>query len=660
MAYFLTGATGFIGRHLVAELAKRGEPVHILVRPASRPKIEGLLRGWGDLARLVVPVYGDLSQGLLGVAADERAGLRGRVGHFFHLGALYDLEAEASELERANILGTQNALDFAHDIGAGCFHLVSSIAAAGNYDGTFTEDMFEEAEGLDHPYFRTKHDSEAMVRKTCRIPWRVYRPGMVVGHSATGQTDKIDGPYYFFELIQKVRDNVPRWMPLIGFEGGHVNLVPVDFVAAALAHLAHVPGQDRLCFHLTDPVDRRVGQVMNHFAKAAHAPTMTLRIDPSLLAALPDIAGAAMGALRPLQRIVDEVMRDLRIPKSIAGLLNHPTVFDSTRAQALLKEAGIRVPRLEDYAWRLWDYWERQLDPDLFRDKSLSGAVKGKVVLITGGSSGIGRATANKVADAGAHVVIVARDPEKLDATREEIKSRGGKVSTYSADIADAEACEKVIAQIVREHEHIDILINNAGRSIRRAIENTYGRLHDYERLMRLNYFAAVQVTLGILPSMVARGAGHVISISSIGVLSNAPRFAGYNASKAALEAFSKCAAAEYSDRGVRFTIINMPLVRTPMVAPTRIYQQFSLISPEQAADIVCEAIIYHPQRLATRLGIFAQVVNFLTPKIAEIIMNESFKMYPESEAAGGTRGSDTKPSAEAIAFASIMKGIHW
>jgi NAD(P)-dependent dehydrogenase (short-subunit alcohol dehydrogenase family) len=660
MAYFLTGATGFIGRHLVAELTKRGAPVHILVRPGSRAKVEGLLRGWGESGRLVVPVYGDLSQGLLGVAADERAKLRGGIDHFFHLGALYDLEAEAADLERANTLGTQNALDFAHDLGAGCFHLVSSIAAAGSYDGTFTEDMFDEAEGLDHPYFRTKHDSEAMVRKTCRLPWRVYRPGMVVGHSATGKTDKIDGPYYFFEMIQKLRDNVPRWVPLIGFEGGHVNLVPVDFVAAALAHLAHVPGQDRLCFHLTDPVDRRVGQVLNLFAKAAHAPTMTLRIDPSLLAALPDVAGAAMGALRPLRRIVDEVMRDLRIPRSIVGLLNHPTIFDSTRAQALLKEAGIRVPRLEDYAWRLWDYWERQLDPDLFRDKSLSGAVKDKVILITGGSSGIGRATAIKVADAGAHVVIVARDPEKLDRTREDIASRGGKVSTYSADIAEPEACERVIAQILREHERVDILINNAGRSIRRAIENSYNRLHDYERLMRLNYFAAVQVTLGILPSMVARGAGHVISISSIGVLSNAPRFAGYNASKAALEAFSRCAAAEYSDRGVRFTVINMPLVRTPMVAPTRIYQQFSLISPEQAADIVCEAIIYHPQRLATRLGIFAQVVGLLTPKVSEIIMNESFKMYPESEAAGGAQGSDTKPSTEALAFASIMKGIHW
>ncbi len=438
MAYFVTGATGFIGRHLVAELARRGAPVRILVRPSSRAKIEGLMKSWGDWGRLVTPVYGDLGEGLLGVPAAERTRLRGTVQHFFHLGALYDLGAETADLERANVLGTQNALDFAHEIGAGCFHFVSSIASAGCYAGTFTEDMFEEAEGLDNPYFRTKHDAEALVRTACRVPWRVYRPGMVVGHSQTGAMDKVDGPYYFFKMLQKLREYVPRWLPLIGFEGGHVNLVPVDFVAAALAHLAHVPGQDGACFHLTDPADRRVGEVLNVFAKAAHAPTMTVRVDPSLVAALPNVAAAAMGAVRPLQRVVDETLRSLAIPKSILALVNHPTTFDASRAQSLLQNSGIRVPRLEDYGWRLWDYWERQLDPDLFVDKSLRGAVQGKLVLITGGSSGIGHATALKLADAGAHVLIVARDPEKLAAVRAEIASAKGRVSTYSCDIGDA------------------------------------------------------------------------------------------------------------------------------------------------------------------------------------------------------------------------------
>ncbi len=662
MGYFITGGTGFIGRSLIAELGRRsGEPIWVLVRPASRAKLDRLVLEWGDAGSHVVPIEGDLQEDLLGVSASNRSQLHGRVKHFFHLGALYDLGAEAADLERANVFGTRNALQFAHEMQAGCFHLVSSIASAGCYRGTFTEDMFSEAEGLEHPYFRTKHESEALVRTACHVPWRIYRPGMVVGDSRSGAIDKIDGPSYLFKLIQKIRDNVPRWVPLIGFEGGHINLVPVDFVVAALRHLAHVPGLDGLCFHLTDPQDRRIGEVLNVFARAAHAPTMTLRLEPTLLQAIAHVTPAAVGeALKPMQHIVEQALQDLGIPKSAIGLLNYPTTFDARRSQALLASAGIRVPRLEDYAWRLWDYWERHLDPDLLKSRSLREAVKDRTVLVTGGSSGIGRATALQLADAGAKILIVGRDPNKLARVRAEIEARGGRVATYSCDITDPEACEYFIAQVLKEHDCVDILINNAGRSIRRAIENTYDRFHDYERLMRINYFAAVRVTLGLLPAMVRQGAGHVISISSIGVLSNATRFAGYNASKAALEAFSRCAAGEYHKRGIRFTVINMPLVRTPMSAPTRLYEQFPLIQPERAADIICDAVIHKPQRTATRLGVLAQLLELIAPSINRAIMSEAFTMFPESEAAGGPPAPATPVSPEVVAFATLMRGIHW
>ncbi len=661
MGYFITGGTGFIGRSLIAELGRRsGERIWVLVRPASRAKLDRLVVEWGDAGSQVIPVEGDLQGDLLGISASDRSQLHGQVDHFFHLAALYDLGADAADLERANVLGTRSAIQFAHEIQAGCFHLVSSIASAGCYRGTFTEDMFSEAEGLEHPYFRTKHESEALVRTSCQVPWRIYRPGMVVGDSRTGAIDKIDGPSYLFKLIQKIRDNVPSWVPLIGFEGGHINLVPVDFVAAALTHLAHVPGMDGLCFHLTDPQDRRTGEVLNVFARAAHAPTMTLRLEPTLLQAVAQVAPAAAGeALKPLQRIVEQALRDLGIPKSAIGLLNYPTTFDARRSQALLASAGIRVPRLEDYAWRLWDYWERHLDPDLFKSRSLHEAVKDRTVLVTGGSSGIGKAVALQLAEAGANLLIVGRDSSKLAHVRTEVEARGGRVVTYSCDITDPEACEQFIAQVLKEHGCVDILINNAGRSIRRAIENTYDRFHDYERLMRLNYFAAVRVTLGFLPAMVRQGAGHVINISSIGVLSNATRFAGYNASKAALEAFSRSAAGEYHERGIRFTVINMPLVRTPMSAPTRLYEQFPLIQPEQAADMVCEAVIHKPQRVATRLGVLAQLIELIAPSINRAIMSEAFTMFPDSEAASGAPAR-APVTPEVVAFASLMRGIHW
>ncbi len=655
MGYFITGGTGFIGRHLVALLATRGEPIYLLTRPGSRARLDRVVKGCGEHGRVIVPVEGDLDQPLLGVRDPQL--LRGKVQHFLHLGALYDLAAGAVELERANVQGTRNALALAQETGAGCFHLVSSIAIAGRYCGRFTEDMFDQATGLDHPYFRTKHESEALVRSGA-LPWRVYRPGMVVGHSATGAMDKIDGPYYLFKVIQQVRSLVPAWLPLPAFEGGHINLVPVDFVAAAIDHLVHRPGLDGRCFHLTDPQDRRIGAVLNLFAGAAHAPTMSLRLDPASLESLGVFRGAARELERPLRQIARQILQDLGVPPSAVELLDYPTIFEGRGTAELLLQAGIRVPRLEDYAWRLWDYWERHLDPDLSRPKKLERAVKGKSVLITGGSSGIGRATALRLAQAGARLLIVARDPQKLEEVRKDIEACGGSVSVYACDITEESGCNRFMAQVLEEHGHVDILINNAGRSIRRAIEHTYDRFHDYERLMRINYFAAVRLTLGLLPSMVQRGSGHVIAISSIGVLSNAPRFAAYNASKAALEAFSRCAAAEYDDRGIRFTVVNMPLVRTPMVAPTKIFQHFPLISPEKAAEIVCNAIADRPERLATSLGILARVVEMLVPRINTAIQSETFKMFPESVAAGGAAGSDTVALSGLAGLASLLQGV--
>jgi NAD(P)-dependent dehydrogenase (short-subunit alcohol dehydrogenase family) len=659
MAYFVTGGTGFIGRHLISELARRGEPIHVLVRAGSHARLERIVRDLGERGSLIVPIEGDLTAELLGVSAPDRARLAGTIRHFFHLGAVYDLAAATDELERANVLGTRNALALARAVGAGCFHLVSSIAVAGLYRGTFTEEMFAEAGQLEHPYFRTKHESEALVRAS-GIAWRVYRPGMVVGHSVSGVMDKIDGPYYLFKLIQKLRGALPSWVPLIGFEGGHVNFVPVDFVAAALAHLAHLPGQDGRCFHLTDPEDRRVGETLNVFARAAHAPIMSLRLEPSVLGSAVGLAAAGAGRLRPLQRIVEQLLRELGIPRSVLGLLDYPTSFDSANTRRLLGQAGIAVPKLEQYAWRLWDYWERHLDPDLFKARNLREAVRDKTVLITGGSSGIGRATALKLAAAGAHVLIVARDETRLGEVRAEIEAQGGTVRTYVCDLTEPKACGAFLAQLLAEHGHVDILINNAGRSIRRAIENTYDRLHDYERVMRINYFAAVQVTLGLLPAMVANGGGQVVSVSSIGVLTNAARFAAYNASKAALEAFTRCAAGEYNGRGVQFAVVNLPLVRTPMVAPTRFYAQFPLIQPEQAADMLCHAIVHRSDRLATRLGRFAQLLDILAPRLTRAVMSEAFTMFPESEAAGGAPGADTRTTPDMAVFASLMRGVHW
>jgi NAD(P)-dependent dehydrogenase (short-subunit alcohol dehydrogenase family) len=665
MTYFVTGATGFIGRFLVQALLQRGKgTVYVLVRPKSIGKLDELREFWGkEAARRVIAIKGDLGLPKLGVGKADLARLKGKVKHLYHLGAVYDIEASAEAMTKANIAGTRNALAFAAAVDAGCFHLVSSIAAAGLYRGTFTEDMFEEAEGLDHPYHSTKHDSEGLVRANGRIPFRIYRPGVVVGHSQTGFIDKIDGPYYFFKALQKLRESWPRWIPLVGAEGGYINVVPVDFVVDALVHLSHQPRLDGRCFHLTDPKVRRVGEMLNVFARAAHAPEMAFRLDPKIFAMVPDPVAQSVERSRPIQNVVNQLLRDLQIPRPVLQFMNYPTRFDSTATQKILDKAKIRVPALEDYAWRLWDYWERYLDPDLSIDRSLRGAVKGKVVVITGGSSGIGEAAALRIAEAGGKVLIVARDEEKLAQVLRKITDAGGFARTYSCDISDLAANDRLAKDILREFGHVDVLINNAGRSIRRSLALSYDRFHDFERTMQLNYFASVRLTLNLLPSMTARKDGHVINVSSIGVLTNAPRFSAYVASKAALESFARCAASEFHDENVHFTIINMPLVRTPMIAPTKLYEDMpTIISPDEAADMIADAIIRKPQRIATRLGLMAEIMHLVMPKMSEVVMNSAYRMFPDSSAAQGKKGGDEQRPAtrEAMIFASLMRGIHW
>lgn len=665
MQYFVTGATGFIGKRLVKKLLERkGSVVHFLIRKESESKVAGLRQYWGASSARVIPVFGDLTSKKLGVAADQVKKLKGQIDHFYHLAAVYDLGADEASQIAVNIEGTRNTVDLAKAIDAGHFHHVSSIAAAGLYEGVFREDMFEEAENYDHPYFMTKHESEKIVRQECKVPWSVYRPAMVVGDSTTGEMDKIDGPYYFFKLIQRMRQLLPPWMPSVGLEGGRINVVPVDFVVDALDAISHKSDMAKKCFHLVDPDGYRVGDVLDIFSKAAHAPKMNLFINAALLGFIPRSVTKGLMALAPVRRVRNAIMQDLGLPEDMLTFVNYPTRFDCRDALAALKGTGVACPHLKDYAWRLWDYWERHLDPDLHIDRSLRGTVGGKVVLVTGGSSGIGLAAAHKFAEAGAITIICGRDVDKLELACKEAKDKGYNFIAYPADIADMVDCDRFVKQLVADHGGVDFLINNAGRSIRRAIEASYDRFHDYERTMQLNYFGCLRVTMGFLPGMVAKKKGHVVNISSIGVLTNAPRFSAYVASKAALDAWTRCASSEFADQGISFTTINMPLVRTPMIAPTGLYNNVPTLSPEEAADMIAQACIFKPVRIATRLGITGQLMHALLPRVAQIAMNTSFRMFPDSSAAKGAKPGD-KPakqqlSPEAIAMQQMMRGIHF
>jgi thioester reductase-like protein len=661
MTYFVTGATGFIGRHLVERLLEREGDVHVLVREGSRERLDALVERWGRPER-IKPVVGDLREPRLGVSDEQVEELRGRIDHFFHLAAIYDMTASDEANETLNVEGTRNAVELANALGAGHLHHVSSVAAAGEFKGFFREDMFDEGQRLPSAYHRTKFESEKLVREQSSVPWRVYRPAIVVGHSQTGEMDKIDGPYYFFKAIQKARSALPEWFPLVGPELGYTNVVPVDYVAAAMDHIAHQHGLNFQAFHLTNPKPLRVGEALNAFAKAAHAPQLGLRIDKRLTDALPKGTLSMLMRLPQARELRRTLLADLGIPEEVVEHMTLKPQFDTRDTERALAGTGIEVPELHTYADRLWDYWERTLDPDLYKDRSFEALINGRSVVITGASSGIGRATALKVAAAGGIPLLVARGMEKLEALRDEIEAAGGTAYVYSADLSDMGGIDDVVARMLADHPAIDILVNNAGRSIRRSIKLSEDRFHDFERTIQLNYFGAIKMIMALLPHWRERGFGHVVNVSSIGVQTAPPRFSAYVASKGALDAWTRVVSSEVIGDGVSFTTIHMPLVRTPMIAPTKLYDHFPTISPDEAADLICEAIRTRPKQINTRLGTAGEVLYALAPKAVDQILHMAYKLFPDSAASKGETdpARAERASMEQIAMANIMKGVHW
>jgi NAD(P)-dependent dehydrogenase (short-subunit alcohol dehydrogenase family) len=666
MAYFVTGATGFIGRRLVERLLERKGKINVLVREDSLGRLDELIERWesvseATVSRRVNPVVGDLRQPLLGLGDEQISELEGAVEHFFHLAAVYDMTASA-ELDMAvNVGGTNHAIELAGALAAGRLHHVSSIAVAGAYKGEFSEDFFDEGQRLPSPYHATKFEAERAVREQELVPWRVYRPGIVVGDSKTGEMDKIDGPYYFFKAIQRVRLLVPQWMPLVGLDLGRTNVVPVDWVAGALDHIAHRPHLDGRAFHLTYPGGQRVDEVMNDIAAAAHAPRFAVSIDKRVLDVVPTAPLSLAMRLPPLRQARRLTLRELGIPKEVLEHIDLVPSFNTRQAErALAGSEWERPPALREYAVQLWDYWEREMDPSISRGRTLGQAVRDKRILITGASSGIGRATAIKVAAAGGIPLLVARNVEKLEELRAEIVAAGGVAYVYAADISDMDEIDRLIERVRDDHRNVDMLVNNAGRSIRRSIALSYDRFHDFERTMQLNYFGAVKLIIGLLPQMRARGFGHIVNISSIGVQTNPPRFSAYVASKAALDAFTRVVASEVIGDGVTFTTIHMPLVRTPMIAPTKLYDAFPTITPEEAADMICESLRTRPKHMGTTLGTTGEVLYALAPGVVDRILHLAYRVFPDSAASRGETNTDERASLEQLALANLTRGVHW
>ena len=662
MAYLVTGATGFIGKNLIDQLVKRDGDIYALVRKGSRAKLDALIEArWPSARDRIKAVEGDITKPDAGVSAADRKELKG--AEVYHLAAVYDLEASEEANRAANVDGTRHVVELANWAGAARLHHVSSIAVAGGkWKGDFTEEMFDEKQELEHPYYATKFESEKIVRTESKVPFRVYRPGIVIGHSQTGEADRIDGPYYAFKILQRLRASLPSWMPLVGPEGWPLNLVPVDFVAKAIDHIGHKSGLDGRTFHIVDPNPLSLGDTLNEWARAAHAPEFALRFDRRATSMVPSDISGALGKLPAVQQIRDQVLEGIKIPGPALDYMANRATFTATAAQVALAGSGIAVPPLRSYAWRVWDFWERHLDPELPTEKNLRAVLEGKVVVITGASSGIGEAVALSLARSGGHLMLVSRTKEKLDVLKGRIEAEGGKASVYPTDLSDTDACGEMLEKVLKDHKRVDILINNAGRSIRRSVEESFDRFHDFQRTMQLNYFGAIKLIMTAMPAMIKQKRGHIINISSIGAQAYPPRFAAYVASKGALEGFSRCMAPEVAHHGITVTNIHMPLVRTPMIAPTSIYNNFPIIHADEAAEMVVEAILKRPQEVSTRLGKFGELLDVTAPGFLHLVMTGAYHLFPESagKKKGGKDPAKQEVSVEGMAMAQLMRGIHF
>jgi thioester reductase-like protein/short-subunit dehydrogenase len=673
MRYLITGGTGFLGRHILARLLTRPDAeITCLVRSPDR-----LAARTADLPghERLVAMRGDLTSDGLGLSGSDLAELT-EVDHVLHLGAVYDMTASDAANRAANVEGTQRVIELADRIEAKLLHHMSSVAVSGDYDGRFTETDFDAGQHLGSPYHATKFAAEALVRAQDTVPWRVYRPAIVVGDSRTGEMDKVDGPYYLLPSIEAVARTIRTAGPAAAAlrsvaipvpDLGCTTIVPVNYVADATVELMHRDGLDGRAFHLVSPRPIPLSEVYNALAEPAGAPRVRQVIPESVAAPVRrvvDFLGELVGRVPEVMELRDAMLTEIGIPPEVLPHIGFHTVFDDTLTRAELAGTGISCPEFSAYAPVLYHYWREHLDPNRASRHGPRGELDGRIVMITGASSGIGRETALRVAAEGGVPLLVARRAEELEKVRAEIEEAGGRASVYAADITDPDSVATLVAAVMGDHGRVDMLVNNAGRSIRRSVRLSYDRFHDYERTMAVNYFGAVRLTLALLPGMSRRRFGHIVNISSIGVQTNPPRFSAYLGSKAALDAFARVVASETYGDGVTFTTIHMPLVRTPMIAPTNIYNAFPTKSPDEAADMVMRALRDRPKHIGTPLGTAGSLAHTLAPKLTDAVLHVAFRVFPDSASARGDEASAASEmstlSRGARAMARVLPGIHW
>lgn len=638
----VTGATGFLGEHLVEGLLDAGHNLTLLVRNPKSGKIQEWMRKWNEQqhAPRVSAVRFDLGEANLGLDADFSCH---DFEHVYHLAAIYDLSANPVKVFDTNVQGTGRFLEKLQNSGfQGTFHFVSSIAVAGDYKGVFDESMFDEGQQHPHVYHQSKFQSEALVRDfrdNALFRIMIYRPAAIIGHSKTGYIDKIDGPYYLFTLISQIKRWVPGVVSLPVIQTAiTLDMVPVDYVVQSLIYLSQKSlnhgDNDTFCFHLTDPDSPSLSDLFLLLLNCADGPGAGVRIPIDGLSNYLGFKQLKLALqLKAVRMLKKELFELLRLPEGVFDALMPGVVFQADKTRSILRQAGIEVPPVDAYIEILWQYYSKHLDPYKHRSVYAKKALKGKRVLITGASSGIGLESAKVAYEYGADLILVARHADKLESAKHMIKAEfnaPGQIITYPCDLSDLDECDKLVEYMKQNFGTIDILFSNAGRSIRRSVAKSEGRFHDLQRTMQLNYFGAARLILGLLPLMQAQGGGHVIHSSSMGTLSATPRFGPYMASKIALDTLMDSMAAELANHNIQFSSIKFPLVKTPMVAPTAAFKKARLTSPQEAAMMFLDTVIEKTRHKMTISGSLLGFIAWISPNFMTQLYNYGFQIWPD------------------------------
>ena len=481
--YLVTGGTGLLGRRVVERLARQDDAaVFVLVRPGSVDRLREQAASSGNASR-IVPVIGDLTEDGLGLSDADLATVQG-VDHVVHVAAVYDLTADEATHHRANVEGTQRVIDVCERIGAGRLHHVSSVVVAGDHQGVFGEDAFDVGQELPTPYQRTKAAAERLIRKTCVVPWRIYRSSVIVGDSTTGEMDKVDGVYFMLPTMATLA-GLPgaQLLHLPRLDLGVVNIVPVDWVADAMVALMHKPKLDKRTFHLTHPRMQSMIEVLDAWSKAAGAPRFDIPT-PHLpwASRIVGVLGSTLSKTDAYAALSAKAMDTIGVPAEGLELGTFTSTISNEATIRELADAGVDgPPDFVDYADVLYRYWSRHLDKLSARRRRPGGPLADRIVVITGASSGIGRVAALKVAQRGGIPLLLARRSDELAEVVAAIEADGGRARAYPVDLTDADEVNAVTERILVEHRHVDMIVNNAGRSIRRSAVSSLERFHDYD-----------------------------------------------------------------------------------------------------------------------------------------------------------------------------------